>query len=126
MNPSQSKALQGIDTIIVRVSSIQVSKIWYTEKLDLKPIWEDDKLKLIVFDTGGPTSLTLWQTDKKIEINKETTSFPIFKTEDAFAAKQILNEKGVETSEINDDEFVKSFTFQDPDGNVLEACEVLE
>ncbi|MBO0160373.1 VOC family protein, partial [Vibrio parahaemolyticus] len=67
----KKKPLQGIDTIIVRVSNIEVSRKWYQEKLDLKPIWDDPNLKLVVFDTGGPTSLTIWQTEKEIQNNPD-------------------------------------------------------
>ncbi|MBA4251267.1 MAG: glyoxalase/bleomycin resistance/extradiol dioxygenase family protein [Chlorobiaceae bacterium] len=120
----KKKLLQGIDTIIVRVSDIESSKKWYEEKLKLTPIWDDSNIKLVVFDTGSPTSLTIWQTDKLIENNKETSSYPIFRTFDAQIARQELQEKGVNVGEVINDNFVKYFFFYDPDGNVLEACQV--
>ncbi len=120
------KSLQGIDTIIVRVSNIEIYKKWYQEKLDLKPIYDEPKLKLVVLDTGGPTSLTLWQTEKAIENNPDTSSYPIFRTLDANFANQELKEKGIKVGELIDDGFVKYFFFYDPDGNILEACQVYE
>ncbi len=78
--------LQGIDTVILRVSDIKKSKEWYTQKLGLKEIHHDEKLKLVVLDTFSPTSLTIWETDEKIEPNPRTTTYPIFKTIDAKAA----------------------------------------
>jgi catechol 2,3-dioxygenase-like lactoylglutathione lyase family enzyme len=120
------KSLQGIDTIIIRVSDIEISKKWYQEKLDLKPIWDDSNLKLVVFDTGGPTSLTLWQTEKVIQNNPDTSTYPIFRTLNAKAANQELREKGIKVSEVIDDGFVNYFFFYDPDGNILEACQVHE
>lgn len=120
------KSLQGIDTIIVRVSNIEISKKWYQEKLDLKPIWDDPNLKLVVFDTGGPTSLTIWQTEKVIQNNPDTSSYPIFKTLDANFANQELKVKGIKVGEVIDDGFVNYFFFYDPDGNILEACQVHE
>lgn len=54
-----NQLFQGIDTIIVRVSNIHLSKEWYLEKLGLKIIWEDLTTKLVVLYTHGPTSLTL-------------------------------------------------------------------
>jgi catechol 2,3-dioxygenase-like lactoylglutathione lyase family enzyme len=77
------KILQGIDTIIIRVSDLEMSKNWYQEKLDLKPIWDDHKLKLVVFDTSSATSLTIWQTNQAIQSNLDTSTYPIFRTPDA-------------------------------------------
>lgn len=120
------KSLQGIDTIIIRVSDIEISKKWYQEKLDLKPIYDEPKLKLVVLDTGGPTSLTLWQTEKAIQNNPDTSSYPIFRTLDASSANQELKEKGIKVGDVIDDGFVNYFHFFDPDGNFLEACQVHE
>jgi len=122
----KKKPLQGIDTIIVRVSNIEVSRKWYQEKLDLKPIWDDPNLKLVVFDTGGPTSLTIWQTEKEIQNNPDTSAYPIFRTTDAISANQELKAKGINAGEVIDDGFVNYFFFYDPDGNILEACQVHE
>jgi catechol 2,3-dioxygenase-like lactoylglutathione lyase family enzyme len=116
--------LQGIDTVIVRVKDIEASKKWYEEKLGLTPVWDDAALKLVVLDTKGPTSLTLWQTAKTISIEKETASYPIFKTPDAAALRQELLNRKVETGDIIEDDHVNYFFFYDPDGNVLEACQV--
>ena len=123
MNDNQ-KTLQGIDTIIVRVSDISSSKHWYEEKLNLAPIWDDLESRLVVLDTGSPTSLTLWQTDRKVRNNRETASYPIFRTQDAALARYELRERGVEVGEVIEDGVVKYFFFYDPDGNVLEACQV--
>lgn len=120
------KSLQGIDSIIVRVSNLEISRKFYQEKLDLTPIFEDPNLKLVIFDTDSPTSLTIWQTDKLIRNNKETSSYPIFKTTNAGNARQELKEKGVQVEELINDNFVEYFLFYDPDGNVLEACQVNE
>ncbi len=116
--------LQGIDTVIIRVKDIETSKKWYQEKLGLTSLWDEPKMKLVVLDTKGPTSLTLWQTNEKISIQRETASYPIFKTLDATALKEELLSRGIETSEIIQDDYVKYFFFYDPDGNVLEACQV--
>jgi catechol 2,3-dioxygenase-like lactoylglutathione lyase family enzyme len=124
MNPP--KTLQGIDTVIIRVSDINRSKQWYVKKLGLSVIWDDPAMKLVVLDTGSPVSLTLWQTEKRILVDKETASYPIFRTPDADAARQELHEKGVEVSEVIRDSVVNYILFCDPDGNILEACQVHE
>jgi catechol 2,3-dioxygenase-like lactoylglutathione lyase family enzyme len=124
MESTGIKLLQGIDTVIVRVSNIATSKEWYVKKLGLALLFEDDKMKLVVLDTKGPTSLTLWQTDKTVSVNRDTASYPIFKTPDADALKQELLNRGIEVEEIIQDAYVKYFFFYDPDGNILEACQV--
>lgn len=85
---SEQKPLQGIDTVIIRVSDIVKSKEWYTTKLGLTVVWEDDSIKLVVFDTGGTVSLTIWQTGEKIAVNIETASYPIFRVDDADSARE--------------------------------------
>ena len=117
--------LQGIDTVIIRVSDIERSKEWYQSKLGLNPIYEDAQMGLVVIDTKGPTSLTLWKTEHKVDNNKQATSFPIFKTPDAKALQEHLLSKHVNAADLNEDESVKYFQFYDPDGNVLEACEII-
>jgi catechol 2,3-dioxygenase-like lactoylglutathione lyase family enzyme len=126
MERKADKLLQGIDTVIVRVSSIEVSKAWYLDKLGLRSTWDDTNRKLVVLDTGSPTSLTLWQTDQPITVNRETASYPIFRTPDAAALRQELQNKGIDAGEVIQDEPVQYFFFYDPDGNVLEACQVNE
>jgi catechol 2,3-dioxygenase-like lactoylglutathione lyase family enzyme len=116
--------LQGIDTIILRVSDIDEAKLWYTSKLGLKKIYEDEKIRLVVLDTFSPTSLTLWETDEKIAPNPKTVSYPIFKTLNAKDAHNALKQLDVTTNDIITDHVVTYFTFFDPDGNMLEVCQV--
>ena len=122
----ENKLLQGIDTVIIRVSDIEISKDWYQKKLGLLPVWDDPKMNLVVLDTNSATSLTLWQTKKKISIHQETASYPIFKTPDASALREALIISGIQVGEIIQDIHVKYFFFYDPDGNILEACQVHE
>lgn len=126
MEKQKAQLLQGIDTIIVRVSDIELSKKWYQDQLELESIWDDPKLKLVVLHTNGPTSLTLWQTNEKHAINRETAAYPIFKTLDAAVLREELKSRGIETGDLIQDDYVKYFFFFDPDGNVLEACQVHE
>jgi catechol 2,3-dioxygenase-like lactoylglutathione lyase family enzyme len=119
-----NQIFQGIDTIIVRVSDINRSKLWYQEKLGLQPVYEHPEINLVVLDTNSATSLTVWQTANPIQNNKETASYPIFRTSDAKTARQNLLDKRVDVSELITDDVIKYFQFFDPDNNVLEACEV--
>ena len=116
--------LQGIDTIIVRVSDIEKSGEWYSQKLGLKEIYQDEKLKLIVYDTFGPTSITIWETSDEIRINPKVAAYPIFKTKNIGLTHSILKSRDVNVGELTTDHVVTYFTFYDPDNNVLEACQV--
>lgn len=116
----------GIDTIIIRVKDIAKSKLWYKDKLGFEIVWEDTKLKLVVLNTGGKTSLTLWQTEKEILVSKETASYPIFGVKDAALVREQLINNGVIADKIITDDHTKYFTFYDSDGNIMEACEVVE
>ena len=116
--------LQGIDTVILRVSDIEKSKEWYTKKLGLVAIHQDEKLKLVVLDTFSPTSLTIWETDEKIQPNPRTSSYPIFRTTDAKEAHRHLKNREVNVGKLTTDHIVTYFTFQDLDNNILEVCEV--
>lgn len=120
----EKRFLQGIDTVILRVSDIEKSKLWYSQKLDLNPIHYDDTLKLVVLDTHSPTSLTIWETDEKIQPNPRTTAYPIFRTADATEAHRILKSREVRVGDVITDHVVTYFTFFDPDNNVLEVCQV--
>jgi catechol 2,3-dioxygenase-like lactoylglutathione lyase family enzyme len=126
MEKTRIKLLQGIDTVIVRVSNIETSKEWYVTKLGLAALFDDPNMKLVVLDTNSPTSLTLWQTGQTVVINRDTASYPIFRTPDAEALRQEIISRGIEAGEIIQDDYVRYFYFYDPDGNVLEACQVHE
>ena len=121
---ASNNLLQGIDTIIVRVRDFDASKAWYTEKLGLKVVFDEPNMKLAVLDTTGPTSLTIWQTDKPIRPDIETSSYPIFKTQDAVALRREFVQNHIRADEIVTDDYVTYFRFFDPDGNILEACQV--
>jgi len=123
---NENNLLHGIDTIIVRVTNIEKSSSWYQEKLGLTPVWEDNNLNLVVLDTKSPTSLTLWETDQPITVNKKTTTYPIFKTINAADARDQLLKNDVKVGELSCDESICSFLFFDLDGNILEACQVIQ
>lgn len=118
--------LQGIDTVILRVSNIEKSKEWYTQKLGLKAIHQDDKLRLVVLDTFSPTSLTIWETHEIIQLNPQTATYPIFRTADAKEAHGQLKNHDVNVGDLITDHVVTYFTFRDRDNNILEVCQVHE
>lgn len=117
---------ERLDTVLLRVSDVLASKTWYEDKLGLIPQYFDPNEKLVVFDTGPGTSLTLWELKEGDQVTRSTTAavFPIFSTLDAIKARELLKDRGVDVGEIVAASEVTYFTFNDPDGNQLEACQV--
>lgn len=118
--------LQGIDTLILRVADIERSKNWFTQKLSFTVLHEDAIHRLAVLDTHSAVSITIWQTDEPIHVNSKTAAYPIFRTANAREAHDHLLAQGVPAGEIITDHVVTYFTFHDPDGNILEVCQVHE
>lgn len=75
-------------------------------------------------NTGSPTSLTLWQTDAEILSSRDSSSYPIFRTLNAADTRSAMTASGVVADPPITDHAVIYFRFYDPDGNVLEACQV--
>lgn len=117
--------LQGFESVTIRVSNILRSREWYQSRLGFPVIFEEPKKSKVIIDTGSATSITLWQAEEKISETKKTTSYIIFNTTDAQSTQEELMAKGVKVEDLIVADFVKYFFFYDPDGNVLEACQVL-
>lgn len=124
MNGYEIPTLEGIDTVTLRVSDIQKSKTWYTEKLGLKLVFEENELKLAVFETCGITRLTLWETKEPITVNSKTACYPIFRTSNAEQLRQELITREIRVDEITHYNHVSFFNFYDADDNVIEACQI--
>jgi catechol 2,3-dioxygenase-like lactoylglutathione lyase family enzyme len=117
---------RGLDTVLLRVKDIDLAKSWYQEKLGFSEPYFDPAERLAVFDLGGTTSLTLWEL-KGEEIRsaaEHTRPFPIFSVSDAHETRRVLMDRGVTAGEVIESGGVSFFTFTDPDGNLLEACQV--
>jgi catechol 2,3-dioxygenase-like lactoylglutathione lyase family enzyme len=121
-----SKIFEKLDTVLLRVTDVVLAKKWYEEKLGLTEAFYDPEQKLVVFDTGDGTSLTLWELKNGEHVTRSAVAvaFPIFSTTDARTSREKLIELGVQTGEIVSDNGVTFFTFKDLDGNQLEACQV--
>jgi len=117
---------ERLDTVLIRVKRLVEAKDWYETRLGFVEQYFDDRQKLVVFDTGGNTSLTLWELKQGEEVLQGGTAavFPIFAVNDACEARETLLRKGVEAGEVITDEGVSFFKFRDIDGNQLEACQV--
>jgi catechol 2,3-dioxygenase-like lactoylglutathione lyase family enzyme len=116
----------GLDTVLVRVTNIEAARDWYRTAFGFDEPYFDPAERLAVFPLGGTTSLTLWEL-KPGEIpppRTQTATFPIFSVKDAKATRDLLTGRGVDVGPLVDGGGVTFFTLRDPDGNLLEACEV--
>ena len=116
----------GLDTVLVRVTNIATARDWDRTAFGVEEPYFDPAERLAVFPLGGTTSLTLWEL-KPEEIpppRTQAATFPIFSVKDAKATRQLLTVRGVDVGPLVDGGSVTFFTFRDPDGNLLEACQV--
>jgi len=114
-----------IDTVLLRVKSLEESKRWYEDVLGFKATYLDQAERLVVFDVGGETSLTIWELKQGKATHRSGGSpcFPLLYTRDIRAAWKTLTGRGVKASEVQGDSGgTMWFTFEDPDGNKIEAC----
>lgn len=114
-----------LDTLILRVRDVGTARQWYAGALDLHPVYVDDAEGIVVLGMDG-TSLTLWQLKPgESSAPGAAGTYPIFGIEDADAAHARLRDRGVKVEPVQDGLGVRFFSFYDPDGNRLEACQVL-
>lgn len=116
-----------LDAVVLRVADFQAAVAWYREALGLSPVFADATEGLAVLGLQG-CALTLWQRKREEAILAEpaATAFPIFATDDAAAAHATLRARGVQVEALAEGDGVRFFGFFDPDGNRLEACQVLQ
>ncbi len=117
---------KGLDTVLLRVHDIERSREWYRDCLDFPDPYFDPEERLAVFDPGGTTSITLWElkTGEPPVSREHARTFPIFSVVDARATWTELRDRGVAVGPVVESGGVTYFTFEDPDGNLLEACQV--
>jgi catechol 2,3-dioxygenase-like lactoylglutathione lyase family enzyme len=116
-----------LSMVSVIVSDVKKAKEFYSEKLGLEVITDyrqnDDNWWVTLTIPGGGLSMTLSRSSTTSnEPPKPGVLGFYLTTSDISAAHKELKEKGVKTSEVQDDLYgpgsgVKFIQFQDPDGN---------
>ena len=116
-----------IDTIVLRVTDYSVASDWYCTHLGFAVVFSDPGEGLAVLGIGQGTSLTLWQLRPGEAGPRDGSGcpFPIIATSDASAQRRELMARGIRTSDLSELPGLRFFSFWDPDGNRLEACEVV-
>ncbi len=125
--PVGTKTLfRKIDTVLVRVQRLEDARKWYEEKLGFRAGFNDEAERLVVFDLGGETSLTIWEWKPGERPAGENThwSYPIFYPIDIDEVRNHLEASGVQVGSIDGDgRGTRWFSFWDLDGNRLEVCQ---
>ena len=116
-----------LSMVSVVVNDMKKAKEFYAEKLGLEVATDyrqnDDNWWVTLTLPGGGASITLARSSTTSnEPPKPGTLGLYLSTSDIAAAHEELNEKGLKTSEIQDNLYgpgsgVKFFQLQDPDGN---------
>ena len=113
-----------LDTVIVRVRDLVRAKAWYQEVLELTPRFETEFI--VVFDTGGPTSLTIEYPGPEVEAqvvrSGAARSYPIFYADDIDSVHELLTLRGVKAGSVQVDGAVRYFAFEDLEGNFFNVC----
>jgi catechol 2,3-dioxygenase-like lactoylglutathione lyase family enzyme len=113
-----------IDTIVLPVRDWQAARDWYTSTLGFRVLFEDPREHIVVLATGPGVSLTLWQPDGDVTAAM-ACPFPVFSASNVSRQRRVLEERGVRTSAVVDAPGLRFFAFWDPDGNRIEACEIV-
>ena len=121
------QSVKKLSMVSLVVSDMNKAKAFYAEKLGLEVATDyrqdDNNWWVTLTFPGGGASITLARSSTTAnEPPKPGILSFYFSTSDIAAAHQELNEKGVETNEIQDDLYgpgsgVKFFQLKDPDGN---------
>ena len=116
-----------LSMVSVLVSDMKKAKEFYAGKLGLKVatdyrLDDDNWWVTLTFPTGGSSITLARSSTTDNEPPKPGVISFYFSTSDIAAAHKELNEKGVKTSEVQDNLYgpgsgVKFFQLKDPDGN---------
>lgn len=79
-----------VDTVIVRVPDLDKARRWYEEKLGFEVGFVGKKERIVVFKTGGETSLTIYELKpgERKNTGEAPGSYPIFYASDIATAHQ--------------------------------------
>jgi catechol 2,3-dioxygenase-like lactoylglutathione lyase family enzyme len=123
---SHACMFEGVDTVIVRVRDVEAARAWYGDLLGCRESYGDAAAGIVVFECGGPTTVTLFALAPGESAQPHASGcWPVFRVRDAEGARAELASRGIAVEPLQSDGTVRWFDFLDPEGNRLEACEVL-
>jgi catechol 2,3-dioxygenase-like lactoylglutathione lyase family enzyme len=121
-----SPKFYGLNTVVVRVRD-RASVAWYKASLGLQVVFEDTPGGLVVFNVGRGDSLIVCAVGEADATDgADPGSCPVLEVNDAAAHQRELASRGVRVSDLREGRGHLSVAFWDPEGNRLEAWQLLE
>ncbi|MCP1123432.1 glyoxalase/bleomycin resistance/dioxygenase family protein [Bacillus sp. AFS018417] len=120
--------LNGMEGVFIPVKDPKISAEWYEEKLGFKLIYIEREAAVMKIAEESQTVICLVRT-----VNQQPMKFPEnnfgvgkyynFISKDINEIYRLLIERGVKVNPISGEGATRFFTFFDPDGNPLGACQ---
>ncbi|SFD69838.1 Catechol 2,3-dioxygenase [Bacillus sp. 491mf] len=120
--------LAGMEGVFIPVKDPKISAKWYEEKLGFKLIYIENEAAVMKIEEGSQTVVCLVRTVNHQPMNFPENNFGVgkyynFIPKDINETYRLLIERGVKVNPISGEGTTKFFTFFDPDGNPLGACQ---
>jgi glyoxylase I family protein len=120
--------LKGLEGIFIPVKNPQVSAVWYGEKLGFQLVYLETDAAVMKIAEESPTVVCLVKTANHQPMKFPENSFGVgkyynFIPRDIHEFYQLLIEREVKVNKMGGEGDTRFFTFFDPDGNPLGACQ---
>lgn len=121
-----------ISSIEIPVSNLERSVEWYTRVLGVEVQHQDEKTVMLTFNAVGVPGLFLCETGSNERLRFVNTNSGVihsvvdFYTDDLERCRNDLIEQGVKVGQLNMYGSFGGFGFEDPDGNMLSACNAIQ
>ncbi|QAS54410.1 VOC family protein [Halobacillus litoralis] len=110
--------IERLDTVCLKVRDVIESSKWYEEKLGFTVSFEGEGYRVLSI---GESSVPLTIEEGEVEAGR-SKSYPIFYSKDIETTYKKLQSKGVQVSEIQNDDVNHFFDVYDQDGNRMQIC----
>lgn len=120
--------LKGVEGIFIPVRDSKVSARWYEEVLGFQLNYIEEEAAVMKISSDSPTVVCLVKVEYHTPMKFPSNHFGVgkyinFIPEDIETLYDELKSKGIAVNSLDGDGDKKYFTFFDPDGNPLGACQ---
>ncbi|NRS20101.1 VOC family protein [Brevibacillus sp. HB1.4B] len=120
--------LKGMEGVFIPVTDPGASAKWYEEKLGCKPLFVEEEAVTMRISDESSTVICLVRVENHQPMTFPENRFGVskyynFLSVDIEAAHQLITERGVMVTPIDEFGSTKVLTFFDPDGNPLGMCQ---
>ena len=120
--------LKGVEGIFIPVRYPEVSARWYEEVLGFRLNYIEEEAAVMNISNDSPTVVCLVKVENHTPMKFPSNNFGVgkyvnFIPEEIEKLHAELKAKGIAVNALEGDEETKYFTFYDPDGNPLGACQ---